>query len=285
MARPPAQEDQHEPGSYTLRRALKWVVYPLLALNLVFYISEDVYRAAQVFVGGHGLFEWIIEMASSIDTLASVIIIVTLELETHVIPDENWKGWIAHVVSKTRYACFALIGLAAVGYFTSVVHKHRDLGEVGVESLCDLVGRDISFVYKLHYTLLGEANCDGLSQETRFYYLGEESIVTTASGVTLERLLSWIDAVDALTWILILISIELVIRLQEKRSIGGGRFRSIYKAKIALYTVLLLNAAIWAYLSLWFYVWDALVWIGAFLVIEMNINQWRDEIRDELDAG
>ena len=77
-------------------------------------------------------------------------------------------------------------------------------------------------------------------------------------------------------------TIELVIRLQEKNEVGGRRFTLIYRAKTALYAVLLLNAAVWAYLAHWFYVWDAFVWIGAFLIIEMNINQWRDEIRDRL---
>ncbi len=285
MATPPAQEQEKEPGSYLFRRVIKWLVYPLLVLNLLFYISDDFYRAVQVFTGGLWLFDWIVEFASSIDTLSSFILIIMLELETHVIEDEDWKGWVARSIRLTRSVCYVFVGVAAVGYFSSVVQNHRDLGQVNVDSLCELVSDDVSFVHNLQYTLLDASNCASLSDETVFFYMGEEAIVTTASGLRLERILAWIDALDALAWILILVSIELVIRLQETKSIGGQRFSRIYKVKIGLYTVLLLNAAIWAYLSHWFYVWDALVWIGAFLVIEMNINQWRDEIRAELDAA
>lgn len=285
MAAPPTQEQEEEPVSHTFRRVVKWLVYPLLFLNLLFYINDDFYRAVQVFFGDLYLFEWIIEFASSIDTLASFVIIITLELETYVIDDKDWKGWIAGAIQSTRYVGYALLGVAALGYFTSVVHNHRNLGRVDIDSLCSLVGDEVSFVYNLNYTVVDADNCAGLSRESAFFYMGEESIVTTASGLQLERILSWIDAVDAVAWLLVLVSIELVIRLQDRRSIGGQRFRAIYKAKIGFYTVLLLNAAIWAYLSHWFYVWDALVWIGAFLVIEMNVNQWRDEIRDEMLAA
>ena len=37
----------------------------------------------------------------------------------------------------------------------------------------------------------------------------------------------------------------------------------------------------WAWLGHWLYLWDELVWIGGFAVIEMNMNEWRDEITEE----
>jgi hypothetical protein len=37
----------------------------------------------------------------------------------------------------------------------------------------------------------------------------------------------------------------------------------------------------WASLSHWLYLWDELVWIGGFAAIEMNINEWRDELLEK----
>ena len=62
---------------------------------------------------------------------------------------------------------------------------------------------------------------------------------------------------------------------------GGPIIRAANAAKGGLYGILLLIAAYWALGGLWLYVWDELVWIGGFAVIEMNVVEWRDELLEE----
>ncbi len=40
--------------------------------------------------------------------------------------------------------------------------------------------------------------------------------------------------------------------------------------------------AYWAYRGQWVYFWDEFLWIVGFVVIEMNVIEWREEIEEEL---
>ena len=284
MAETAEQEQEH--GAYKLRRIAKWLIYPLLALNLWFYLDDEFLRVFQTNMTGATVIDWIIEFTSSIDTLAFIALIVLFELETHVVADTDWKGWTAKANRVARGACYGLIGLALFAYSASPSAYYRDVGQPDVDSLCELAGQDVSYVFNLEYVEVDRNNCLVLGDASSgLVYLGEESVVTTSVGLMLERLLGWIDVLDAVLWILILLTIERVIRLQERHEIDGRRIGRIYKLKAALYVTLFLFAAVWAFLSHWLYAWDAVLWIAGFLVIEMNVNQWRDEIRAEVAAG
>jgi len=87
--------------------------------------------------------------------------------------------------------------------------------------------------------------------------------------------------VEVVTWLLIILSIEVVVRLQEHRVTGGTLISIANKLKIFLYLILVVLAIYWASLSHWLYSWDTFVWIAGFAAIEMNINEWRDELLEE----
>ena len=57
------------------------------------------------------------------------------------------------------------------------------------------------------------------------------------------------------------------------------------RSKMFLYAILIALGVYWAYLSHWLYFWDELVWILGFSAIEMNINEWRDELQGEQDEN
>ena len=48
-----------------------------------------------------------------------------------------------------------------------------------------------------------------------------------------------------------------------------------------MYLTLIGLGIYWASLSHWLYLWDELVWIGGFAVIEMNISEWHGELIDK----
>jgi len=82
-------------------------------------------------------------------------------------------------------------------------------------------------------------------------------------------------------WLLIIVSIELVIRLQERSVTGGTLITTINRMKVIFYLVLFALAVWWASLSHFLYTWDTFLWIAGFAAIELNINEWRDEILEE----
>jgi hypothetical protein len=98
------------------------------------------------------------------------------------------------------------------------------------------------------------------------------------AGLNLEQDLAWADLVEAVVWLLILLAIELVVRVQGRGIIGGALISTANALKIFLYLSLIALGIYWATLSHWLYLWDELVWIGGFAAIEMNVSQWRDEL-------
>ncbi len=282
MATSPAQEEQQDPGKSKLRAAIKWIIYPLLALNVGFYLDDELLRVFQTSMSGSGFLDWTIQFVSSIETIAYVIVILMLELGTRDGTGRRSTGWTTWANPLARGVGYGLIALTIVAYGASLASYYRDVGKPDFDSLCDVANKDFSFVDNLEYTRINVDNCTTLSDEADFVYIGEPSIVTTQSGLGLERLLGWLDVIDAVAWAVLLVTIERVIYLQRRNEIGGRQMKPVYVIKTILYTATLLLAAVWAFLSHWLYTWDAVIWIAAFLIIEMNINRWRDEIRDKL---
>jgi hypothetical protein len=147
--------------------------------------------------------------------------------------------------------------------------------------LCELRDREVSFVYNLQYTTVTEESCGSLSDQNQFYWVGKDPVVSTIAGLNLERDLAWADLVEVVTWLLIILAIEIVVRLQGRGVTGGAVISVVVQMKLFFYLVLFGLAAYWAYLTHWLYAWDTFVWIAGFAAIEMNINEWRGELLEE----
>jgi hypothetical protein len=139
-------------------------------------------------------------------------------------------------------------------------------------------------VYNLEYTDIGAESCGGLSTASQFFWVADDPVVTDMAGLDLERDLAWVDLAEVLAWLIIIAAIELVVRLQSRGVTGGSVVVTANRVKYVLYASLISMGVYWAWLGHWLYLWDELVWIGGFAVIEMNMNEWRDEILDEQGA-
>ncbi len=139
----------------------------------------------------------------------------------------------------------------------------------------------MSYTYNLEYTLIDSTNCSQLSGASEFFFSGSVSVVADADGLGLERALAWVDLMEASVWLLIVFTIEFMVRMQNRGLTGGTLITTANISKIVLYGVLLVVAAYWGFLTHWLYVWDELVWIAGFAAIEMNVAEWRDEILEE----
>ena len=270
---------------HKVQQIVKWTVYTLLIINWGFYIREDWNAAVHTLTADSTIFDWAVEFATSIDESAWFILLFMFELETYVLEDEAWKGWVAKTVHTVRFACYAMILHTVYAYVVTVIEYQPTVVVEGASSLCDLVDDDVAYVYSLKYTQVTEQTCSTLSDQSRFYRVGDDPVVSTIEGLNLERDLAWADVVEVVAWLLILLAIESVVRLQEHRVTGGMLISALNKLKTFLYLVLFVLAAYWASLSHWLYTWDTFVWIAGFAVIEMNISNWRDELLDEKEVA
>lgn len=273
-------KERSGPGSklHNARQAIKWIVYSLLIVNWGFYIFEDWDRAVHTLNASSTLLEWAREFATSIDESAWFILLFMLELETYVLEDQDWKGWVAKTVHGVRLVCFVMILHTVYAFAITVVDYQPTVAVENVTSPCEMVDDEVSYVFNLKYTEITEQSCSTLSNAAKFYWIGNDPVIGTLEGLNLERDLAWADLIEVVTWLLIILAIELVVRLQERDITGGTLISVVGKTKIFLYLILFALAAYWGSLSHWLYTWDTFVWIAGFSAIEMNISDWRDEL-------
>jgi len=225
------------------------------------------------------------EFATSIDEIGWFLLLFMFELETYVLDDKDLTGWIVHTVRGIRVLCYALIGHTVYAFAVVVISLQPTVPVDDVTDLCDMVGTDVSYVYNLEYTDVDEQTCGELSDESQFFWIADDPVVSDMAGLDLERELAWVDLAEVIVWLLILLAIEVVVRLQSSGVTGGASISTANAIKFALYSSLIGMGIYWASLSHWLYLWDELVWIGGFAAIEMNVSQWRDELLGEKDDG
>jgi len=265
---------------HKIQQVIKWTVYTLLIVNFVFYLFEDVDRAIHALTEKSTFLDWTSEFANSIDLLAWFLLLVLLELETYVLEDEDWKGWTKTAVHATRLVCIVMIGHTIFAYGKGFIDYSATRPVENVATLCDLADRDITYVYNLEYTEITANNCDALSSATEFYWLANDPLVTDMEGLELERNLVLVDLIEAVVWLLILLAIEVVVRVQEKGVAAGQLISTMNRIKLLLYLVLVGIAVYWATLSHWLYVWDEALWIGGFSATETDPPERGGEITD-----
>ena len=85
----------------------------------------------------------------------------------------------------------------------------------------------------------------------------------------------WLDALNAWLWIAVVIALEI-----ELRAAASRRWPRII-ARLLL-TALLLPALLWLMSGDWFEAYDALLWIGAFALVERGFDAPADHTMDKL---
>jgi hypothetical protein len=205
------------------------------------------------------------------------------EIETYVLDDENLTGWVRKTLHGVRIFCFVLVAHTIFAFAIVVTDLQPSVPVEDVSSLCELVDADVSYVYNLEYTDINDQNCSEISGATEYYWVAKDPVVSDFAGLTLERDLAWADLVEVVLWLFILLAIEKVVRLQGQGITAGKLISTLNTVKVVSYGSLMLLGIYWASLTHWLYLWDTMVWIGGFAAIEMNINEWRDEIDDKAD--
>ena len=269
---------------HRVQQNVKWTVYALLLLNWFNYIYEDANRAYHTLTDSSNWFAITSEFATSIDVAAWFILLIMLELETYILEDEAWDGWVAKVVRGIRIVCFVMIAHTIVAN-ANAVRQYLPENQWGqVTDLCELSSQDISFVYNLDYTEITEESCADLPKADKYYQVGVDPVVSTYDGLKLELDLAWADLIEVVLWVLIIFAIELVVRMQDRGITGDALMTFLNRSKVVFYLILAMIAVYWGWLGHWIYTWDEFLWIAGFWAIEMNVSEWRDELL-ELDGA
>jgi len=261
-----------------LYKLFKYSVYAALTVNVYLFFSEEWAAAAHRFVDGIAREDIIEGFAASIDTAAWVVLLLMFELETYVLDDEQFTRRTTWTLHGLRAVCYAFIVYSFYGYVTKLIFVSGAMPLPNVNDLCALVDGQWAYAVDFdEYEVLTAANCGSMSSATAFHkYLGIATVVD-ARGLTDIVRLAWVDVINSGVWLLVVLVLEVDVYLQEANRLEGRILRVSNASKFVLYTLLLFAAIYWGVKGDFVDFWDAFLWLVAFVFIELNVFEWRQE--------
>ncbi|MBT8078248.1 MAG: hypothetical protein KJO31_06705 [Gammaproteobacteria bacterium] len=258
-------------------RLFKYTVYALLTLNVYLFFAEEWAASAYRFADGVALKDVIEGFAASIDTAAWVVLLLMFELETDLLADHHFTRAVTYTLHVTRAVCYAFIVYAFYGYVTKLSFL-LGAAPAEVSNLCALPVGDWVYAIDLdEYSRIDAGNCQSFSTAGSFLQFAGMTALVDAAGYTDILRLAWVDVINSGVWLLVVLVLEIDVRLQERNRLNGTALHLSNGSKYILYSLLLLAAVYWGFKGDFVDFWDAFLWLLAFVAIEMNVFEWRQE--------
>ena len=265
-------------NSSRLYLLFKYSVYAFLTLNVYLFFDEELAAAALQFPNGVAGTDIIEAYSATIDTLAWVILLLMFELETYVLDDEQFTRKTTWTLHGLRAICYAFIVYAFYGYLQNLAFVVDTVSLAGIADVCALLPGEWSWAATLdEYVQITAANCASWSDAGAFVQFRDLPAVVDAAGLTEIVRLAWVDVINAAVWLLVVLVLEIDVRLQEHNRYEGLALKLSNAAKFVLYGALFLAAIYWGFKGAFVDFWDAFLWLVAFVFIELNVFEWREE--------
>ena len=264
----------------------KYLVYALLMVNVYIFFTEEWAAMSFRFSGGLSFSDVIEGFAATIDTAAWVVLLLMFELETFVLADHHFTRKVSLALHSLRAVCYAFIVYAFYGYVTKLIFLLGAVPAEGIADLCALQMDTWAYAIDLdEYTVISQSNCASFSQALSFLQFPGMEALVDATGFTEIIRLAWVDVINAAVWLLVVLLLEIDVRLQDRGLLEGTALRVSTACKYVLYSTLLLAAIYWGWKGDFVDFWDAFLWLVAFVFIEMNVFEWRQEMLDEQEPA
>ncbi|WP_428408813.1 hypothetical protein [Hyphococcus sp.] len=266
-----------------LYQTFKYLVYAALAVNAGHFFIENVAGSSTTYEDGVAFSDIIVAYTDSIDTVAWLILLLLLELETFVLPDERIKAGVEWTINILTILCGGIILYALYGYWATLWIPLGFEPYAGADP-CSLLSGEWGFAVALDdYPPLDAQNCTALAGEV--FVNAKANLFATPENLSLINRLAWTDVVNASVWVIIVAVLEAEVYLQSSKLFGTKFFFAYKSAKILLYGVLFVCAYYWWMLGEPWDAWDAFLWLVAFFFIEMNMLTWQEENAERRAAG
>jgi hypothetical protein len=261
-------------SGYNWFRALKYLTYALLTVNIFLFLQEELLAAQHTFTNRFAIADLIQMYAATIDTSSWVILLLLFELETSVIPDHKIRGNVKLFLHGVRAICYLFIVYACYGYLVELQSLYNVQALTG--DPCARAGGGWSVLVDMdEYVPLDPRNCDAIGRQ--LWRLVGFNVVAQTDVLAAVRLLAWTDVINAGTWILVVLVLEADVRLQLRGQLQGQLLTVSKMIKVVLYSTLFAAAAYWWLAGDFLDFWDAFLWLFAFVFIELNVFSWQAE--------
>lgn len=265
-------------------QVFKYSVYAALLLNVALFLNRELISSTHRFTEGGFDFVSIIEgFTSTIDTAAWVLLLILFELETYVIDSEKLKGNLKWLFIFLRSFSYVFIVYSCFGYINNYFWLAH-FEPVDIQSICEVQGK--SWMIELdQFQKITAENCTQLSTQNSFsnsfFKYENKDIYTDSTFLQSAKYLSIIDLANSLSWILVVIVLEIDVWLQLKNQFKGFVYTVSKYIKNTLYIILVCAAVLWGINGKFLDFWDAFLWIVAFAFIEKNLYDWQKDSEEE----
>ncbi|MGI9262389.1 MAG: hypothetical protein ACR2QR_10165 [Woeseiaceae bacterium] len=260
----------------------KYAVYALLTANIFIFFAEEWAAIPHRFAGGFALENIVEGFAATIDTAAWVVLLLMFELETFVLDDKQFTRRVTWTLHGLRAIAYGFIVYAFTGYVQKMIFLAGSAPLAGVSDLCALVDGTWAYGIDLdEYEVLTTANCAALSTASAFIQFPGLTAVVDQAGFSDITRLAWADVINAGVWLLVVLVLEIDVRMQERNMLEGTFLTVSNFIKYILYATLLAVAVYWTFKGDLIDSWDAYLWLIAFVFIELNVFDWRQEALEE----
>ena len=265
-----------------LYQLFKYAIYTLLTINVFVFFGEEWLAARLEYPQGIPGSEVFKAYAATIDTAAWVVLLLMFELETYVLEDRHWTPTVKISLHALRATCYLFIIFAFYGYVEDAAYVFQTTALAGISDLCELVGQNWSYATTFgEYAEITTSNCASFSSLGSFVRFDGVAAVVDEPGLAGIHFLAIVDVVNAAVWLLVVLVLEVDVRLQEKDRFEGLALYISTVAKFVLYSILALAVVAWMVTGDFVDWWDALLWLVAFVFIELNVVEWRQESHEE----
>ncbi|MEC9415992.1 MAG: hypothetical protein VYC67_05290 [Pseudomonadota bacterium] len=257
----------------------KYSIYILLTMNMYFFISEEIAAFPVRYPNGIAISQIYEGFAASIDTIAWLILLWALELETYILEDKQITKTIKISLFLTKAICYGFIVFAFFGYCANLLFFYHAETIAQITNLCQLTNNNWSYSIDINeYISINSENCISLSTANEFVQFKGLNALVDQNGLIEIIRLGWIDVINSGVWLLVVIVIEVNINIVEKSlhqlELLSKNISNL--SKYVLYPILFFNAFYWGIKGDFIDFWDAFLWLVAFVFIELNIIDWDD---------
>lgn len=208
------------------------------------------------------------------------------ELETYVLDDRQFTKRVSVTLHALRALCYGFIVYAFFGYLTKLLFLQAATPLAGVTDVCALVADQWSYAIDLDkYTALSAANCAQFASADPLFRFPDLKAVVDERGLIDIVRLAWVDVINSGVWLGVVLVLEADVRLQEHYRLHGIALQISTYCKIVFYAPLFLAAVYWGVKGDFVDFWDAFLWLVAFIFIERNVVEWRQEGIEERSAA
>lgn len=226
--------------------------------------------APHLFRDGVPLSRIIDAFPATVDAWAWLTLLWLFELQTSVLPNEKVRGALKWGLHATRAVCYALAFYAFFGFLANLELVSSFVPH-DIADICSLIGADFSVMLDLpEFAPLDSMDCEEMADWAPFFQLPGHAIITDWETLAYAKRMAWVEVVNDAAWLLLVLVLEADVQLAERRLLSGPIAWISTATKGILYALLFAAAVAWGIESGLQDFADAVLWLAAFVFIDLN---------------